>query len=172
MFRRLSLLCHHDFSTTLFHFSLLLRHCPVFGHMSLILLEAVFLIPISGSILVKFFSQPFVPPVPCSFTPQDVTPSFLLPTQGTSLGQCFPSSLSVPRYTSSTASCYTNTNMCIMNAKVLWHIPARNNFSTNERRPLASRDFPWHTFLLASSVTAAQPVPWLRLEEPAARCEG
>jgi hypothetical protein len=50
-----------------------------FGNMSLILLEAIYLSPISGSIHVNFF--PTVrPSVFCPFTSQDVAPSFLLPT--------------------------------------------------------------------------------------------
>jgi hypothetical protein len=56
-----------------------LVHSSFFGNMSLILLEAIYLSPISGSIHVNFF--PTVrPSLFCPFTSQDVAPSFLLST--------------------------------------------------------------------------------------------
>jgi hypothetical protein len=56
---------------------LFLKYIPVFGHMSLILLETIFIIPVSGSILVNFLSSGFVPALFRSFASQGMAPSSL-----------------------------------------------------------------------------------------------
>jgi hypothetical protein len=64
------------FPANLFYLSL---YFSSIFYTSLVLLEAIFLIQIYWSIFITFFQQS-VPPIFCSHTSQDVTPSFLFPT--------------------------------------------------------------------------------------------